>query len=241
MGKLMDAVKKKDVKLVKQLILDGQDPNQSMKLFGEDTNPYLYALRVSIWNGKVSNELLEIVEFLTAYMTGYYFGDTAGSEFNGHMFYSSYFGDLMSRAKNRGDFDAVIEAMLKGGYPFDKDPNLGRYIGNVSFPLAHKLLEQFGTDDGTSVCSAAKSGNLDLVKYLLDKGLSPNQPIYSSNGTQMPALVVAVMLENTDIVKILLDAGADPKLVATGYNMDAFEMAKTVTDKKIIDLLEAVK
>lgn len=237
MGKLMDAVKQKDVALVKQLVSEGQNPNKPMKLRGDQSNPYLYALMVSVWNGEASSELLEIVEFLTPHMTGYYFKDEDDSA----MFRESYFGDLMLRAKSTGAFDVVIEAMLRGGYAFDKDPNLGRHIGYVSFPLAHKLLEQFGTDDGTSVCSAARSGNTDLVKYLLDKGVSPNQPIYFSNGNQVPALVSAVMLRHTDIVKMLLDAGADPKAKDTGYNMDAFEMAKATENEEIINLLKAVK
>ena len=241
MGKLMDAVKKKDVKTVKQLVSDGQDPNKSMKLYGEDTNPYKYAVMCSVWGGKVSNELLEIVEFLTPHMTGYYFKDLEGNEFNGHIFYSSYFQHAMLTAKSIGEHDAVVEAMLGGGYPFDKDPNFGRYIGNVSLSLAQKLFEKFGTDDGSSVCSAIEVGNFELVNYLLDKGVSPNQPIYSSNGSQTIALVSAVIRGNIDIVKKLIDAGADPKLRDTGYDKDAFEMAEEMKNQEIIALLQSVK
>jgi ankyrin repeat protein len=238
MGKLMDATKKKDVATVMELVSAGVDPNKAMKMSGRHMNPYSYALMTSIWFEEVSEELLQIVEFLTPYMKDHYFKDLNGNNFNGHIFYSSYF-DFMASSEKIGDKDPVIEAMLRGGYPFDKDPNLGRYIGNVSFPLAKKLIEQFGTDDGTSVCSAVKSGNLELLCYLLDSGVSPNQPMYFSSGTQSPALVTAIMRNNIEMVKELLKAGADPKLKDTGYNEDAFEMAKG--DKDIIALLEAHK
>ena len=241
MGKLMDAVKKKDVNVVKQLVSDGQDPNKSLKLYGEDTNPYKYAIMCSVWGGVISNELLEIVEFLTPHMTGYYFQNIEGFELNGHIFYDSYFEAAMLCAKSIGEYDVVIEAMLKGGYPFDKDPNFGRYIGNVSFPLAKKMLEKFGTDDGSSVCSATEIGNTELISYLLDKGVSPNQPIYTSNGDKTIALVSAVMRGNIDIVKKLLDAGADQKVKDTGYSKNAFEMAEEINNQEIIELLQSAK
>ena len=240
MGKLMDAVKKKDVSAVKQLVADGQDPNESLKMRGSNTNPYMYAVMYSFWD-KVSDELLEIVEFLTPHMTGHYFENLEGNEFNGHMFYSSYFGNLMSLANSIGEYDVVIEAMLKGGYPFDKDPNFGRRIGKVSFPLAQRMLEEFGTDDGSSVCSAVESGNTELVEYLLEKGVSPNQPVYSSNGSQTIALVSAIIRGKTDIVKKMLDAGADPKIQDTRYNQNAFEVAEETGNQEIIALLQAVK
>jgi len=241
MGKLMDAVKKKDVNTVKQLVADGQDPNKSLKLYGEKTNPYKYAVMCSVWGGVVSNELLEIVEFLTPHMTGYYFENIEGYEFNGHIFYDSYFGEVMILAKSIGASDVVIEAMMKGGYPFNKDPNLGRHIGKVSFSLAKKIFEKFGTDDGSAVCSAVEFGNFELVEYLLDKGVSPNQPIYSSNGAQTIALVSAVMNGNIDIVKRLISAGADPEVQDTGYNKNALEMAKEINNQEIIDFLKSIK
>ena len=241
MGKLMDAVKKKNVNAVKQLVAEGQDPNKSLKIRGSNTNPYAYALMCSVWGGVVSDEFLEIVEFLTPHMTGHYFENLEGTEFNGHMFYSSYFGNLMSLANSIGEYDVVIEAMLKGGYSFDKDPNFGRYIGRVSFPLAQRMLEEFGTDDGSSVCSAVEFGNAELVEYLLDKGVSPNQPVYSSNGSQSIALVSAILHGKTDIVKKLLDAGADPKIQDTRYNQNAFEVAEETGNQEIIALLQAVK
>jgi len=241
MSKLMNAVKKKDMAAVRQLVSEGQNPNVSVKLYGENTNPYNYAVVCSNWCGKVSDELLEVVEFLTPHMEGHYFEGLEGTEFNGHLFYSSYFGNLMSLAKSIGEFDVVIEAMLRGGYPFDKDPNFGRYIGDVSFSLAQKMLEKFGTDDGSSVCSAVESGNAELVIYLLEQGVSPNQPIYSSNGAQTVALVSAILRGNIDIVEKLLAAGADPKIKDTGYDKDAFEMAEETKRQEIIGLLQAVK
>lgn len=240
MGKLMNAVKKKDVDTVKQLVSGGADPNKPEKVYGEDMNPYSYALRCCIWGGVVSDELLEIAAFLTPHMTGHYFRDLEGTEFNGHTFYSSYFEDLMLLANNTGERDVGVEAMLRGGYPFDKDPNVGRYIGRVSFPLAKKILERSGTDDGTSVCSAVEFGNLDLLIYLLDQGVSPNQPIYSSTGSQSTALVSAIRRRNQDMVKRLLNAGADPKIRDTGYNVDALEMAESAGDTEIMELLKAV-
>jgi len=239
MGKLMSEVKKKNVEAVKQCIAKGENPNTPTT--GRNvTTPYLYAVMCSVWN-EVSPELLEIVTFLTPHITDHYYRDLDGNDFNGNMFYSSYFGDLMSISRNIGDKDPTIEAMLSGGYCFDKEPNFGRYIGTVSFPLAKKMLEQFGIDDGTSVVSAAKAHNVELVSYLLEQGASPNQPIYSSNGSQSTALTTAIAYGNETIVKLLLEAGADPKIKDTGYEQDAFEMAESSSNDTIVALLQAAK
>ncbi len=237
-NKLMEAVKKEDVAAVKQLVESGERLDQVIKLHnGDSTTPYLYAVMWSVDEGKVSQKLLEIVEYLSPRISGHYFRDLEGSDYNGHTFYTSYFGRLMSVANTIGEYDVVIEAMLRGGYKFGEDPNLGRYIGKVGFPLAKRLLEQFGTDDGTSVHSAVESRNNELVAYLLDKGVSPNQPFWYSTGDNKMPLVTAIRCSNIEAVKMLLDAGADPKAKDTGCNKDAFEMAKSAGNQQIIDIL----
>ncbi|MDR2869351.1 MAG: ankyrin repeat domain-containing protein [Deferribacteraceae bacterium] len=240
-SKLLDAVKKKNVAAVKELVAAGANPNEALALSREPVSPYSYAITRSIWAGAVSNELLEIVEFLTPLAKDHYFRKLEGNDFKGHTFYPSYFEDAMIFSEAIGDHDVVLEAMLRGGYPFDKDPNLGRYIGNVSFPLAKTLLDKWlksDTDGGTSVCSAVKAGNLELLSYLLDKGVTANQPMYYSNGSGEVALVTAIRMNNIDAVKKLVAAGADTKLKDTGYDKNAIEMAASLGNDAIIELVK---
>lgn len=52
-----------------------------------------------------------------------------------------------------------------------------------------------------------------MTKFLLDKGVDPNQAVSEKWGTP---LHLAVFLGNADIVKMLLDAGADRTAISVG-------------------------
>ncbi|KAI1295932.1 ankyrin [Xylaria venustula] len=78
----------------------------------------------------------------------------------------------------------------------------------------------------------ASHGQLEMVLYLLDKGVNPN---YTSHTYRISPLRSAVAVDDESIIKILLDAGADPNL--PGPLESPFVYAAWVANLSVIKLL----
>ncbi len=63
----------------------------------------------------------------------------------------------------------------------------------------------------TALLLAARQGNLETVKTLLDRGADVNQV---SEGSKTSPLLIATMNGRFDLAKYLLDRGADPNLAS---------------------------
>jgi ankyrin repeat protein/outer membrane protein assembly factor BamB len=83
------------------------------------------------------------------------------------------------------------------------------------------------------IVSAANSGNLDLVKALLDGGANPN----TTSASGATPLMFASELGYADIVKMLVDRGANVRL-ETKYG-NALSFAKRRGHKQVVEILEA--
>lgn len=70
------------------------------------------------------------------------------------------------------------------------------------------LLEHKATLNGTrALWSATGKGDLEMVRFLLVKGMDPNSP---GPENDIPPLHRAIESGNLEVVSLLLDHGADP-------------------------------
>ena len=58
---------------------------------------------------------------------------------------------------------------------------------------------------------AAKRGNIDLAKLLLESGANPNKIVHWGHSYGLTALHWAVTSDHKDVVKLLLEQGTAPK------------------------------
>ena len=94
---------------------------------------------------------------------------------------------------------------------------------------------------------AIQSGNVELVKQILQNGINPNYYLWF-NGIGQPLLLSAIMdffnipvgykeKVPIEIIKLLLDAGADPKIGDTKNGYTPLMWVADKGNKEIIDLL----
>ena len=89
-----------------------------------------------------------------------------------------------------------------------------------------------GMEPDTPLVVAATTGNLEMVKVLLEAGANPNIPV--SEG--ITSLLVAVEHDRADIAELLLKHEADPNL--KGLYKKPIEVAKEKNNQEMIQLLE---
>lgn len=89
--------------------------------------------------------------------------------------------------------------------------------------------------DWKEMLKASQDGDLDLVKYHIEKGENPN---YQHPELLTTPLIESIEYQNTEITKFLLHNGADPHLKA-GFSTDTpMIVAKRNNNKEAIKLLK---
>ncbi|MBX2875216.1 MAG: ankyrin repeat domain-containing protein [Saprospiraceae bacterium] len=90
--------------------------------------------------------------------------------------------------------------------------------------------------DWKEMLFAAQEGDLDLVKYHLEKGVNPN---YQHPELLTTPLIESISFRQHEIVKYLLENGADPSLRA-GFSLESpLAIAKQTKDKQLIKLVRS--
>jgi ankyrin repeat protein len=87
-------------------------------------------------------------------------------------------------------------------------------------------------EDHNAFMDAVEAGNLMMINYLLDKGISVNTGYYGD----ITALMVAVENKQLEVVKLLLERGADV-LVENEYGYTALTYAHLEEDTALINLI----
>ncbi|NVJ59622.1 MAG: ankyrin repeat domain-containing protein [Gammaproteobacteria bacterium] len=86
-----------------------------------------------------------------------------------------------------------------------------------------------------SIMKAAKNGNLETVKELIEKGTSPNE-LDPDDWRETPPLLAAIKNKHSEVAKYLIERGADSKVVdASGKN--ALTHAAQVGATDLIEIL----
>ena len=132
---------------------------------------------------------------------------------------------LMNRACFNDELKSV-ESLLDAG----ADPN-----GVKDYELYIK--SGGGSEPSWPINLAARAGNAEVVKVLLEAGANPQSP----EGEGQTALSMAAEHGHLEVVRLLLDAGADPSYSATdGYGAmgTAAEIARRTGHEDVATLID---
>ena len=90
--------------------------------------------------------------------------------------------------------------------------------------------------DWKDMLSAVQEGDLELVKYHLERGVNPN---YQHPEFLTTPLIESISFEQYEIAEYLLEKGADPCLKA-GFSLDSpLAVAKQTKNKDLIKLIKS--
>lgn len=104
---------------------------------------------------------------------------------------------------------------------------------NKAKEIMRNGLDANGSQDSASVLYAScRWGDLDIVKYLVDKGAKVNQP----DEMNITPLIIASFNNKKDILEYLITKGADINHVGAGKR-SALSVAKEAGNKQIVNIL----
>jgi ankyrin repeat protein len=89
----------------------------------------------------------------------------------------------------------------------------------------------------TAVSYAAHAGRVDILRYLLDRGASPNGGATSDEYLYPTPLAMAVMNGRADAARLLLERGANPR-VRGPAGLDALGLARRANRRDMVPMLE---
>ena len=78
--------------------------------------------------------------------------------------------------------------------------------------LEHLTWEEFTSDDvsfGNNVGLVVEGGNIDVMVFLLDRGMSVDYDVQSPRRYRIPILCLACLYGKVDVIDLLLQRGAD--------------------------------
>ena len=84
------------------------------------------------------------------------------------------------------------------------------------------------------LCTAAASGNVELMKYHLHTGMDPN---YQHPEYMALPLAESIRYGHFEIAELLLSNGANASIIEMESGITTLEIAKRMGDQQVIDLL----
>jgi ankyrin repeat protein len=146
------------------------------------------------------------------------------------------------------EHEAVLRLLLDRGADTeppgnDKTPPLVD-AADRNYPAAVRILLQRGANmEGMTPTKekalhlASRSGNLEIVRLLLDAGDKINEP---HSNTACTALIYAAIRGHVEVIRLLLERGADPKL-KDKRKMNALDTAKEGKHLEAVKVLKAAR
>ncbi|PQE32366.1 multiple ankyrin repeats single kh domain protein [Rutstroemia sp. NJR-2017a WRK4] len=214
---LASATRLDDVKMVQYLVRSGADPGQDDSI--------LYAV------GERRTELVKILI-------------EAGADINCHS--TRYTDDLLYKAVRQKDLDFIRLLLNYGACP--RPQCLREAARQENLPIIQLLINAganinnyepesgFPVRNLNALQTAASKGNMDIVKYLLDRDADVNWPPADEGG--LTSLQAAVRSGCTELVEFLITQGADvnaPAADSTGVT--ALQEAVRTNSKLLVELL----
>ena len=89
----------------------------------------------------------------------------------------------------------------------------------------------------TAVSYAAYAGQIDILRYLLDRGASPDGGATGEQSEYPTPLAMAIMQRRKDAVRLLLERGANPR-IRNPVGADAPALAQKMDRPEFVPLLE---
>lgn len=139
-----------------------------------------------------------------------------------------------------GNNDKVDSLLSSGQIPGDDEKKVLFYtaafgnVKNLKILSGKGISTNLKDDDGNSLLAvAAKSGNTDMMQYLI----SSQMDLEAENCQSCTALEAAVINDQYNSVKVLLSKGAKIPLRPTAYNSDALSNASKNGDLNMVKLL----
>jgi ankyrin repeat protein len=151
--------------------------------------------------------------------------------------------DLLYRAVKEEDLDFIRLLLNYGARPCPLC--LPKAIKKGNFHIIQLLINAgvdintYGPGDGivrNALQTAALKGNMDIVKYLLDRDADVNWPAADRYG--LTALQAAVASGYVELVKFLITRGADVNApAAAGWGVTALQEAVRMNSRPLVELL----
>lgn len=117
------------------------------------------------------------------------------------------------------------ESLLKAGLMEDADAMKALVVKGARVDLVDTI-------GYNAVFYAVQTGDVELVRLLLEKGADPN----SAAPNALTPLGQAICLKDPDLVRLLLSYGADPLFNQGKYN-NCLILARQTNDDRIMELL----
>jgi ankyrin repeat protein len=100
---------------------------------------------------------------------------------------------------------------------------------------AGATIDSLDASKRSALIGAIEQGRLEAVRFLLDKGASPNAVKGNMGYRVLHPLIEAIRNHHLDVAELLLEAGADPRRTASG--IDAIRAAETAGHEELAQQL----
>lgn len=132
-------------------------------------------------------------------------------------------------------------ALMLASFVPDEAPAVGAPATRTRFDIVRVLVEAGAALENpgrlSAVSYAAYAGNLDILRYLLDRGASPDGGVIEGPAAPPTPLAMAVMQGRGQAARLLLERGANPRLRSPAGD-DALALARKFNRADLVPALE---
>jgi purine nucleoside permease len=148
---------------------------------------------------------------------------------------------IASRADLNARTPVGETALMLASLVADAEGEPGTPVTHAHFTIVRALVEAGAALENpgqlTAVSYAAHAGHLDILRYLLDRGASPDGGATGEEHPVPTPLAMAVRQGKVDAARLLLERGANPR-IRTPAGDDALALARKLNQAELVPLLE---
>jgi hypothetical protein len=148
---------------------------------------------------------------------------------------------IASKADLNAQTPAGETALMLASLVPDEKGEPGTPVTHAHFTIVRALVEAGAPLENpgqlTAVSYAAHAGHLDILRYLLDRGASPDGGATGEEHPVPTPLAMAVRQGKADAARLLLERGANPR-IRTPAGDDAVALARKLNQAELAPILE---